>query len=154
MTHGSGTRRVSADSPEAVLPVWHLNVVADARPLRWCADVEVRILDGTSELRIPPGTQPGDVLVLAKQGVPSLNRPSIRGDHLFAVKVSIPNRISGREKELLEELASLKNGGFASAPVKPKPVHKENGSRAAPEVSDQPDDGEGDWLKKLSDFAG
>uniref|UniRef100_A0A453PYN6 Uncharacterized protein n=1 Tax=Aegilops tauschii subsp. strangulata TaxID=200361 RepID=A0A453PYN6_AEGTS len=61
---------------------------------------------------------------------------------------------SGREKELLEELASLKNGGFARAPVKPKPVHKENGSRAAPEVPDQPDDGEGDWLKKLSDFAG
>ncbi|EMS54053.1 Chaperone protein DnaJ [Triticum urartu] len=115
---------------------------------------KVRTVEGTSELRIPPGTQPGDVLVLAKQGVPSLNRPSIRGDHLFTVKVSIPKRISGREKELLEELASLKNGGFARAPVKPKPVHKENGSRAAPEVSDQPDDGEGDWLKKLSDFAG
>ncbi|KAM3244885.1 hypothetical protein ACQJBY_056304 [Aegilops geniculata] len=115
---------------------------------------KVRTVEGSSELRIPPGTQPGDVLVLSKQGVPSLNRPSIRGDHLFTVKVSIPKRISGREKELLEELASLKNGGFARAPVKPKPVHKENGSRAAPEVSDQPDDGEGDWLKKLSDFAG
>lgn len=115
---------------------------------------KVRTVEGSSELRIPPGTQPGDVLVLAKQGVPSLNRPSIRGDHLFTVKVSIPKRISGREKELLEELASLKNGGFARAPVKPKPVHKENGSRAAPEVSDQPDDGEGDWLKKLSEFAG
>lgn len=115
---------------------------------------KVRTVEGSSELRIPPGTQPGDVLVLAKQGVPSLNRPSIRGDHLFTVKVSIPKRISGREKELLEELASLKNGGFARAPVKPKPVHKENGSRAAPEVSDQPDDEEGDWLKKLSEFAG
>jgi molecular chaperone DnaJ len=54
---------------------------------------QVRTVDGTSELRIPPGTQPGDVVVLAKQGVPSLNRPSIRGDHLFTIKVSIPKRI-------------------------------------------------------------
>lgn len=54
---------------------------------------QVRTVDGTSDLRIPPGTQPGDVIVLAKQGVPSLNKPSIRGDHLFTVKVAIPKRI-------------------------------------------------------------
>ncbi|KAM0882061.1 hypothetical protein ACQ4PT_032537 [Festuca glaucescens] len=115
---------------------------------------KVRTVDGTSELRIPPGTQPGDVVVLAKQGVPSLNRPSIRGDHLFTIKVSIPKRISGREKELLEELASLANGGFARAPVKPKPIRQENGRSVAQEVPDQPDEEEVDWLKKLSDFAG
>jgi molecular chaperone DnaJ len=55
--------------------------------------MQVRTVDGTSELRIPPGTQPGDIIVLAKQGVPSLNKPSIRGDHLFTVKVTIPKRI-------------------------------------------------------------
>lgn len=54
---------------------------------------QVRTVDGTSDLRIPPGTQPGDVIVLAKQGVPSLNKPSIRGDHLFTVTVAIPKRI-------------------------------------------------------------
>lgn len=46
-----------------------------------------------TDLQIPPGTQPGDVLVLARKGAPKLNRPSIRGDHLFTVKVSIPKRI-------------------------------------------------------------
>lgn len=46
-----------------------------------------------ADLQIPPGTQPGDVLVLAKKGVPKLNKPSIRGDHLFTIKVTIPNRI-------------------------------------------------------------
>ena len=69
--------------------------------------VKVKTVEGTSELQTPPGTQPGDVLVLARKGVPKLNKPSIRGDHLFTVKVTIPKRISTKERELLEELASL-----------------------------------------------
>ncbi|KAG0470356.1 hypothetical protein HPP92_017056 [Vanilla planifolia] len=71
------------------------------------AVVKVKTVDGLVELQIPPGTQPGDAVVLARQGVPKLSRPSVRGDHLFTVKVTIPSRISGRERELLEELASL-----------------------------------------------
>ncbi|KAL8170719.1 hypothetical protein V2J09_022523 [Rumex salicifolius] len=71
------------------------------------ANLKVKTVEGNAELEIPPGTQPGDVLVLAKRGAPKLNRPSIRGDHLFTVKVSIPKRISAKESELLEELAYL-----------------------------------------------
>ncbi|XP_066322956.1 uncharacterized protein [Miscanthus floridulus] len=119
----------------------------------------VSTVDGTSDLRIPPGTQPGDVIVLAKQGVPSLNKPSRRGDHLFTVKVAIPKRISGRERELLEELASLSNGGFARTDAKPKPaqpkrVHQEKEVGASQEDTDKSKEAEGDWLKKLTDFAG
>lgn len=54
---------------------------------------QVKTVEGDTELQIPPGTQPGDVLVLAKKGAPKLNRPSIRGDHLFTIKVTIPKRI-------------------------------------------------------------
>ena len=54
---------------------------------------QVKTVEGMTELQIPPGTQPGDTLVLSKKGAPKLNRPSIRGDHLFTVKVAIPNRI-------------------------------------------------------------
>ncbi|KAL8117361.1 uncharacterized protein LOC141661910 [Apium graveolens] len=68
---------------------------------------KVKTVEGTTELKIPPGTQPGDVLVLSKKGAPKLNRPSMRGDHSFTVKVSIPKRISTKERDLLEELASL-----------------------------------------------
>uniref|UniRef100_A0A7N0TNE8 Uncharacterized protein n=1 Tax=Kalanchoe fedtschenkoi TaxID=63787 RepID=A0A7N0TNE8_KALFE len=57
------------------------------------AVVKVKTVEGVSDLQIPPGTQPGDVLVLAKKGVPKLNKPSIRGDHLFTIKVTIPSRI-------------------------------------------------------------
>jgi molecular chaperone DnaJ len=54
---------------------------------------QARTVDGTSDLRIPPGIQPSNVVVLAKQGVPSLNKLSIRGDHLFPVKVVITKRM-------------------------------------------------------------
>ncbi|CAN1285671.1 Chaperone protein DnaJ [Linum perenne] len=82
--------------------------------------VKVNTVDGESELKIPSGTQPGDVLVLSKKGAPKLNKPSIRGDHLFSVKVGIPKRISAKERELLEELASMSNTTAGRSSTKPK----------------------------------
>lgn len=46
-----------------------------------------------TDLQVPAGTQPGDVLVMSKQGAPRLNKPSVRGDHFFTVKVQIPTRL-------------------------------------------------------------
>ncbi|KAL0429770.1 UNVERIFIED_CONTAM: Chaperone protein dnaJ A7A, chloroplastic [Sesamum radiatum] len=82
--------------------------------------MKVKTVEGITDLQIPPGTQPGDVLVLARKGAPKLNRPSIRGDHLFTVKVSIPKRISSKERELLEELASLGNVTGNRSKTRPK----------------------------------
>jgi len=36
--------------------------------------VQVSTVEGQSELKVPPGTQPGDMLVLAKKGVPKLGK--------------------------------------------------------------------------------
>ncbi|KAH7331551.1 hypothetical protein KP509_20G039800 [Ceratopteris richardii] len=69
--------------------------------------VQVKTVDGFTELQIPAGTQPGDVLVLSKRGVPKLNKPTVRGDHFFTVKVSIPTRLSEAERGLVDELADL-----------------------------------------------
>nr|CAD1827753.1 unnamed protein product [Ananas comosus var. bracteatus] len=117
--------------------------------------VEVKTVDGMTELQIPPGTQPGDVAVLAKRGVPKLNKPSIRGDHLFTIKVTIPSRISGRERELLEELASLsnKNAGRSRPRINANPQIKRTESEKSlePEDSDQQ---QNDLWQKLKDFAG
>jgi molecular chaperone DnaJ len=41
----------------------------------------VTTVDGPVDLRIPPGTQPGTTLVMAKRGVPRLGSENIRGDH-------------------------------------------------------------------------
>lgn len=45
------------------------------------------------DLRIPPGTQPGDTVKLYRKGVPDTDRPSVRGDHCFVVKVLIPKNL-------------------------------------------------------------
>ncbi|KAK9666384.1 hypothetical protein RND81_14G181200 [Saponaria officinalis] len=119
--------------------------------------VKVKTVEGTADLQIPSGTQPGDVLVLAKKGAPKLNKPSLRGDHLFTVKVSIPKRISTRERELLEELASLgttKSTRTRSRP-QPRPAEMVETSAATTETEESKEsEDQDDVWKKLKDFAG
>ena len=64
--------------------------------------VEVPVLKGKSELTVPPGTQPGQRLVLKGKGMPHL-RGRGRGDLFYEVVVEVPTRLSSRQKELLEE---------------------------------------------------
>ena len=70
--------------------------------------LKVKAVDGIEDLIIPAGTQPNTVLTLENRGVPKLGNPVSRGDHLITVKIEIPTRISGEERELLEKLAKLK----------------------------------------------
>ncbi|XVF74761.1 hypothetical protein PTKIN_Ptkin13bG0137300 [Pterospermum kingtungense] len=121
--------------------------------------VEVKTVEGVSELQIPPGTQPGDVLVLAKKGAPKLNKPSIRGDHLFTIKVTIPNRISVKERELLEELASLSNKSSTRTQARPRTqpatatkTTESKVGRDTEKIEEAAD--QNDLWTKLKDFAG
>ena len=83
--------------------------------------IEVETVDGTTELTIPAGTQPNTVLTMEGQGVPRLGNAVSRGDHLITVSIEIPTKVSGKEREHLEELAKLKGarigkggkGGFS-----------------------------------------
>ncbi|CAN0878321.1 Chaperone protein DnaJ [Linum grandiflorum] len=115
--------------------------------------VKVNTVDGESELKIPSGTQPGDVLVLSKKGAPKLNKPSIRGDHFFSVKVGIPKRISAKERELLEELASLSNTTASRSSTKPKPRTDVNKEEMATEQTNEEGEQSDVW-KQLKDLAG
>ncbi|PSS19231.1 Chaperone protein like [Actinidia chinensis var. chinensis] len=69
--------------------------------------MKVPTVDGMVDLKIPSGTQPGTTLVMAKKGVPLLNKSNMRGDQLVKVQVEIPKRLSGEERKLIEELANL-----------------------------------------------
>ena len=69
--------------------------------------INVPTVDGVVDLKIPPATQPGTTLVMAKKGVPYLGKPKMRGDQLVRVQVEIPMKLSSDEKKLIEELASL-----------------------------------------------
>jgi molecular chaperone DnaJ len=69
------------------------------------AEIEVPTLDGKATLRIPNGTQPGEILRMRGQGVPV--RGGRRGDQLVVVQVSVPKKPGKRQEELLKELGEL-----------------------------------------------
>lgn len=61
------------------------------------------ILDGLSEITIPPGTQPGSVITLRGRGMPH-PRSNTRGDLHVHVEVVVPTRLDHQDIELLREL--------------------------------------------------
>jgi len=70
------------------------------------AELEVPTINGDRRLNVPAGTQPGQVLTLKHEGVPSL-RGGSPGNMLIEIQVVIPKKLSPREKELLAELGAL-----------------------------------------------
>ncbi|MCR4399049.1 MAG: molecular chaperone DnaJ, partial [Firmicutes bacterium] len=69
-------------------------------------EIEVPTLDGKAVLRIPEGTQPGAVFRLRGKGMPRLRGPG-RGDLHVHVTISVPTRLTDREKELLIQFSKL-----------------------------------------------
>lgn len=66
--------------------------------------VEVPTLDGKVEITIPAGIQSGKILRLKGKGIPFL-RGQGRGDQHVKIKVLTPQKLSSRQKELLQEFA-------------------------------------------------
>jgi molecular chaperone DnaJ len=67
------------------------------------ARVQVPTMDGVVKVKIPPGTRAGKKLRVKGKGGP---RPSGgRGDLIVEVDVEVPQKLSRREKELLEQFA-------------------------------------------------
>lgn len=75
--------------------------------------IAINTVDGKKPLTIPAGTQPDTVLTLEGLGVPKLGNPVARGDHLIRVKIDIPTKISGEEREVLEKLKERQFGNAA-----------------------------------------
>jgi molecular chaperone DnaJ len=69
------------------------------------AEVQVPTLDGGTTLRIHPGTQPGEILKLKDKGMPRL-RGYGRGDLLVRVNVTVPEKLTQKQRALLEQLAT------------------------------------------------
>ncbi len=72
-------------------------------------EVRVPTLDGEVSLRIPAGTSSGKVFRLRGKGMPDPRNPREHGDLLATVRVQVPERLSPRERQLFEELASLRH---------------------------------------------
>ncbi len=68
------------------------------------ATLEVPILDGVVPIEVAAGTQPGEILTVRGQGMPSL-RGGRRGNLRVVVNVLIPRRLSETQRELLGQLS-------------------------------------------------
>jgi molecular chaperone DnaJ len=66
--------------------------------------VAVPSLNGKLELKIPAGTQPGQVFKMSGKGISHLGNEHKHGDQLVEVKVEVPKKLSRKQKKLLEEL--------------------------------------------------
>lgn len=67
-------------------------------------ELEIDTVDGPVTMKIPAGTQSGSDFKLSGHGVPHL-RGATRGAHIVTVHVDIPEKLSKRQKELLQEFA-------------------------------------------------
>jgi molecular chaperone DnaJ len=69
-------------------------------------EASVETVLGSTKLKIPAGTQPGQVFRIKHKGMPVLNTSRF-GDHYVTVNVEIPNKLSRDEKKLIEEWQKL-----------------------------------------------
>ncbi|HOI19223.1 MAG TPA: molecular chaperone DnaJ [Candidatus Woesearchaeota archaeon] len=68
--------------------------------------IEVPTLKGKGKLKVPSGTSPGTILRMSGLG---LSNPRGRGgDQFVLINLDMPNKLSRKEKQLIEELDRLK----------------------------------------------
>jgi len=66
--------------------------------------VDVAVRGGTATARIPEGTRPGQKLRLRGQGLQGANKE--RGDLFLVVRLGLPESLTDKQRELLQELGS------------------------------------------------
>jgi len=97
-THPVFTR--TGDDIRVVVPVMAFEAALGTK-------VDVPTIDGRTQLKIPPATQPGQKLRLREKGVPSASAEGVRGDQIVEIQIVIPKIQDERSKEILRELAKL-----------------------------------------------
>ena len=70
--------------------------------------VEVPSLNGAKQLKVPPGTQHGDLFRIRGQGLPDL-RTGRTGDEIVQIAVELPKKLNAKQEQLLREFAATEN---------------------------------------------
>ncbi len=68
------------------------------------AEVEIPTLDGKTRLKVPAGSQTGEVFRLKGRGIPHLRRNG-SGDQLVILSVVTPGKLTQKQRQLFQELA-------------------------------------------------
>ena len=69
--------------------------------------IKLDTFDGTTDLEIRPGIQPGDVMTLRGKGVTHL-RGTGRGDLLVHAGIQTPTKLTPEQEDVLRQLAVLR----------------------------------------------
>ncbi len=69
------------------------------------ATINVPLIDGTEELKVPEGTQSGHQFTLRGQGVPEVHGRG-KGDLHVLLQVDVPRKLTSEQRELLKQFAA------------------------------------------------
>jgi molecular chaperone DnaJ len=95
------------------------------------ATLEIPTLEGLATVELEAGTQPGEVLTLRGEGMPSLRRGRT-GDLRVVVNVIVPRRLNAEQRELAERLNdSLREENLSSHESMFAKLRRALGSQAA-----------------------
>jgi molecular chaperone DnaJ len=83
--------------------LWHVLIIGYPQAALG-AEVSVPTLDGSAAVKIKPGTQAGETIRLKGKGMPRF-RGYGKGDLLVRVGISVPEKLTAKERALLEQLA-------------------------------------------------
>ena len=83
-------------------------------------NIYVQTIDGDKKLNIPAGIQTGTTLKLAGHGVPHVQKPSYKGDHIVLVNIKTPTNLTDEEKALYKRLYEINTGKKAQSSFKDK----------------------------------
>jgi molecular chaperone DnaJ len=83
--------------------LWHVLIIGYPQAALG-AEVTVPTLDGETTVKIKPGTQAGETIRLKGKGMPRF-RGYGKGDLLVRVGISVPEKLTKKQRALLEQLA-------------------------------------------------
>ncbi|XP_015936756.1 chaperone protein dnaJ GFA2, mitochondrial [Arachis duranensis] len=89
----------------------HVNAVLSITQAILGGTIHVPTLTGDVVLKVRPGTQPGQKVVLKKKGIKTRNSYTF-GDQYVHFNVGIPANLTERQRELIEEFAKEEQGEF------------------------------------------
>ena len=69
-------------------------------------ELEIPTLGGETRLKVPPGTQPGQMFRLKGKGIQRL-RGGGRGDQIVYADVAVPSKLDSKQKKAFETLDGL-----------------------------------------------
>ncbi len=86
--------------------LWRAETIGVPEAVLGCK-LKVPTLGGSVEVKVPPGSQPDEVLRLKNKGLPVFGA-DMRGDLNIRLQIHIPKHLSAEEKQLYQQLGTMK----------------------------------------------